>query len=333
MRDNLQTSEVTEFRKPMKSGKKMKSGKRPYMPGFDKYLNPHSTVAELDLVNMAMKEEYLDKEKELELFRAWKEHGDEKARSRLIMSHLRISVSQVSKMKHNYGTENDLIQETVLALMHALDKFDPDKGFRLSTYVRHWIRAGIQDTIMRDATVRMKATAINRRAFFTLGHIDRASETNLRNQGKDPGKEEISEETARMMSLDPARLSEIRLMMPSTSSLNLPITNGDEENGEEIESLLVSEAPTPEETCISNNSAEVAANALEKAFSVLDERETRIIKSRSMSLNPVTLEVLGDEFGISRERIRQVEARALKKLRKKLAQMGIRNPGFITAVR
>jgi len=286
-------------------------------------VKPASAVTDLNLTSRAMREEYLNRELEQELARAWRDNRDIQARERLINSHLRLASKYAAKMKRRPGTENDLMQEAVLGLMRAVDKFDPDRGHCFSTYAQWWIRAAIQEAVMRDnSSVRLKSSSANRTAFFTLPHIEYRAEMALRSADITPTREEVNAEAARMMGLDAARLEEIRSAMPATSSLNAPVAKNEEEIGERID-LLMCDAPTAEEITIRDSNLAYATNALEDAFSVLNAREVRIIRSRAMSLDPLTLEELSQEFGVTRERVRQIEAKAISKLREKLEEMGI----------
>ena len=288
-------------------------------------------IPELNLTEQSMNQEYLSRETEMKLVRSWQEDKDYSARDRIITSHMRIVNSQVAKSRCRPDMKNDLIQEGALGLAHALDKFDPDKNFRFSTYALWWVRTKVQESLMRDSSsVRLKGSSKTRHAFYILPHIDNKAEQVLRNQGKSPTKTEISIESARMMGTDINNLTNIRNSLPKMSSLNDVVSRGEENVGEKID-MLVCDAPTAEETCLRNNGKDFATKALAKVFKVLNDRELRIVESRVMSLDGLTLLELAAEFNISRERVRQIEAAALKKLRNALANMGIKNMDFLNS--
>jgi RNA polymerase sigma-32 factor len=286
---------------------------------------------ELNLVRESMKKEYLSRELEIELSKRWKEHGDEVALNRLVMAHMRIVSGQVAAMKRAKGSENDLMQEGAIGLLKAADKFEPEMGYRFSTYAQWWVKAALQEAVMRDnSAVRLKSSSSNRTAFFTLSHIENRAEINLRRNGKGVTQAEIAEETARMMGISPSRLLEVRSAMPVTSSLNDSVTKGDEEIGEKMD-LLICEKPNPEEDLVKSDSSAHLQGIFAEFMSDLSEREVTIIQRRKMSLEECTLETLSNEFGISRERIRQIEAKALEKMRKSLEARGIKGADFLAS--
>ena len=286
-------------------------------------------VPTLNLKEQSMRQEYLTLEEEQKLARAWRDDQDYDARDRLIRSHLRIACSFISKGRNSADTDNDLFQESVMALTHALDKFDPDKGFRFSTYARTWIRANVTDSRMRYATtVRIKSSSKNRRAFYNLPHIDRSTEQALRNKDQEATITEINAESARKLGMTPENLMDLRNSVPKMNSLNVSISHPEGDIGEKID-MLVCDAPSAEEICIESNAQDFARKVINEALSVLNERERRIVEARGMSLKGLTLGELADEFGISRERIRQIQGNAFKKLRTFLATKGIRDTSFL----
>ncbi len=291
---------------------------------------PSTPLRELNLSASVMRNEYLNRELEIKLAKAWQEEGCEKSRNRLINSHLRLASKLACKMKRTSGSVNDLMQEASLGLMRAADKFDPDSGNRFATYAVWWIKSAIQDAVMRDnSAVRMKSSSTNRTAFFTLSNIERRVELKLRSNGVTPTRHEINEETARMMGMDVAKLEEIKMVMPTSCSLNAPVAINEGVENLEFVDVLECNNPSPEDLVITRSSSAFATNAIAEAMSDLNEREIRIIQARTMALEPLTLEVLSQEFGRTRERVRQLEVNAMKKLRKKLESMGIRNLNFL----
>ena len=291
-------------------------------------------ISGMNLMSQPMSEDYLSRAEELRLALAWRDEGDESARECLIRSHMRLASRFVARTKRRRGLDAamDLAQEALLGLITAVDKFDPDKGYRFSTYARWWIRANVQEAIMRDnSAVRFKGSSPNRMAFFRLSHISDKAEVKLRRAGLDPTKEDILNEAARMMGMSTARLSEIRMSIPTSNSLNDIVSKHEDFYGEKID-LLACDKPNGEDVCVRNSDMSFARETLEEAFSVLDARETRIIKSRAGSLDTITLVDLARELGVSRERVRQLEIRALEKMRGKLEEMGICDTAFANAI-
>lgn len=288
-------------------------------------------LRELNLSASAMKKEYLSRELEIKLSTAWLERGCEKSRNRLVYSHLRLASRLACKMKRNSSSLNDLMQEASLGLMRAADKYDPTSGNRFATYAVWWIKSAIQESVMREnSAVRLKSSSINRTAFFTLANIERRVEMKLRTTGQNPTRREINEESARMMGLDVQRFEDIKNAMPSSSSLNAPVPGAPEGGlNTEFVDILPCNNASPEKLVIKESSSAFAVNAIANAMSELNEREIRIIQSRTMSLEPLTLEVLSQEFGVTRERVRQLEVNAIRKLRKKLEASGISNLNFL----
>jgi RNA polymerase sigma-32 factor len=280
-------------------------------------------AGKLNLTGRSMKEEFLDRETEVVLARAWLDHNDFEARERLITSHLRLASGVVKSMKRNGHSINDLMQEAVIGLMRATDKFEPEYGNRFATYAKFWVKAAVQDAVMRDnSTVRLKSSSKNRTIFFTLTHIEFRAEKRLRQNGENPTDAEITVEAARMMNMDVSRLEEIRNTIPNPSSLDAQIVVDGSETGSRIDRLQCVN-PCPEETLIKSDTNSHAAKILASAMENLNAREVRIIQSRKGSLDPLTLEVLSFEFGVTRERIRQIEVKAMEKLRANLIKLGI----------
>lgn len=290
--------------------------------------NPDA-MQDLNLASASMKNEYLNRDLEVRLAKAWLEQGDETARNRLVNSHIRLASRMARSMLKTNIPLNDLIQEASMGLMKAADKYDPDSGWRFATYARWWIKAALQDTAMRDnSSVRLKSSATNRTAFFSLSKIEDRAESNLRKRGDSVTPENVLDETARLMSITREKLIDVKASLPSVSSLNDIIAKNGESSGEKID-LLISEDDTPEEVIIEESTRAFAANAISEAMNALTERERTIIQKRTMSLDPLTLDELSGEFGVTRERIRQVEVCAMEKLRKRLASIGIKNLNFL----
>lgn len=289
-------------------------------------------MGELNLIGRSMDYEYLSPEIEYELACAWRDHKDETARDRLILSHMRLASRIVRKKKRQKNSENDLMQEAVIGLSRAVENFDPDNGNSFATYASWWIRASLQDAMMRDhSAVRIKSSSANRTAFFTLSHIENRAEIELRKNMKfSPTSGEISDEAARMIGVSSERLGEIKNSLPGTYSLNAPVAKNEEDFGEQID-MLVSEAPSAEEIVVEQSDMANINQILLVAFENLTDRETYIIKNRPMSLDPMTLEELSVVYGVTRERIRQIEARAFEKIRDSLKVMGIEDMSFLNS--
>lgn len=288
-----------------------------------------NAMQDLNLASESMKSEYLDRDIEVTLARAWLDHRDLKARNRLVQSHMRLASKMAAAMVNCDIPMNELIQEAALGLIKASDKYDPESGWRFATYARWWIKAALQDFAMRDgSTVRFKSSATNRTAFFSLGKIEATAERNLRKNGGPITPMKLLEETARLMNIDIERLIDIKKHMPKVSSLNEVVAKNGDEMGEKMD-LLMCESATPEEIVIEESSQAFATNAIAEAMSALTERERIIIQKRTMALEPLTLDQLSGEFGVTRERVRQVEVCALEKLRKRLSSLGLKSPSIL----
>lgn len=288
-----------------------------------------SSAAPLDIMGSAMKQPMLSREEEQRLARAWKDHGCLASRDLLITSHLKLSVKLAYKRAGDDKEYiKDLVQESVFSLMHALDKFDPDLGNRFSTYARNWIQAKIQNEIMSNASVVLiKKTSKNRQSFYTYPGVKNQAEINLRKKGMSPNVGEIAIEAARMVGVSASEFVGIDNAVPRTSSLNTLIGKGDDQI-EGIE-LLADEAPGPEQFCITQDSQSRAVNVIARALEGLTDRERYIIQMRKMAIEPLTLFELAETFNVTSERIRQIEVKALKRLKSLLSKQGIRDLSFL----
>lgn len=270
--------------------------------------------ANLSFIRAAMDAPILEKEHEFNLAKRWKDNQDEKALHELITAYMRLVVSMAHKFKF-YGLPlGDLMQEGNIGLMEAAQRFDPDLGYRFSTYASWWIRASIQDYILKNwSIVRTGSTSAQKSLFFNLRRLraqieagapqEYLSDENITKIAKEL---DVKEEEVRKME---ARLS------GSDSSLNNII--GDE-NGNEWQDLLADNAPNPEEVVTSLKDNKARKSWLNDALDELTERERNIIQDRQLSSKSVTLENLGNELGISKERVRQIEQKALGKLKASL---------------
>jgi RNA polymerase sigma-32 factor len=253
----------------------------------------------------------LGADEEFMLAKRWQEHQDPKAAEKLVASHLRL-VAKIAGGYRGYGLPIvDLIAEGNVGLMQALRKFDPDKGFRFSTYAMWWIRANMQEYILHSwSLVKIGTTAAQKKLFFNLRR--------LKNEMQELNEPIISTETikeiARELNVSEHEVIEMskRLTAPD-QSLNAPLR---EEGNEEWQDWLVDDESNHEEKILERNESQQKNAILETAMKSLNEREYNIITERRLKDPPVTLEVLSESLGISRERVRQIEIRAFDKLQK-----------------
>jgi len=254
----------------------------------------------------------LSEAEELDLDRRWRDGRDEAALARLASSHLRMVV-KMAMGNRGYGLPvAELISEGNLGLVQAIEKFDPERGFRLSTYARWWIRAAIQDYILRSwSLVKMGTTAAQKKLFFSLRKLKRKL--------REVEEGDLSPETVTWIATELAvREDEVvqmnrRLAGPDHSLNASP--RGTEEG--EWQDLLVDEAAVDQETSFAEREELLLRRRmLGAAMKQLDERERHILIERRLRDEPITLEGLGREYSISRERVRQIEVRAYEKLRK-----------------
>lgn len=264
----------------------------------------------------AMGAEMLDAETELMLARAWRDERDERALHRLVTAYMRLAVSMASKYRRYGAPMSDLIQEAGVGLMKAADKFDPDRGVRFSTYAVWWIKASIQDYVMRNwSMVRTGSTSSQKALFFNLRRVRAKIEREEGGMyGLDGGelRDRIAEEVG--VPLRDVEMMEARL---SGSDFSLNAQQAGEEGREWMEALEDESAQADETVSRRHDMTRVRA-WLTEAMSALTAREKMIVIERKLKDDPRTLESLGNELGLSKERIRQLEAQALRKLRKRL---------------
>ncbi|MCI4662133.1 MAG: RNA polymerase factor sigma-32 [Neomegalonema sp.] len=266
-----------------------------------------------------MKAELLDAETEKALARAWRDHGDEAALHRLTTAYMRLAVSMASKYRRYGAAMPDLIQEAGIGLMKAAAKFDPDREVRFSTYAVWWIRASIQDYVMRNwSIVRTGSTSAQKALFFNMrrvrARIEREMEAETGETVPVDVRRQIAEEIG--VSVRDVELMEARLSGPDFS---LNATQSHEEGREWIETIE-DDGETPDESVTRSTDGARMRQWIDKALASLNERERRIVAERKLADEPRTLESLGTEFGLSKERIRQLEAQALRKMRQSLEQ-------------
>lgn len=251
---------------------------------------------------------------------AFAEKKDKEAGQKLIQSHLRLVVKMAGKFR-NYGLPTpDLVSEGNLGLIQALKKFNPHKGFRFSTYAMWWIRAYIQDYILRSwSLVKIGTTVAQKKLFFNLNKIKkRLGITNNQNNALNP--DQIAEISSSLNVSEKEVLQMDSRLSQGDSSLNNVISN-DEGEGKEMGDLLASKDPSPEEISIENQILTRQRAIFQQAFSKLNDREQDILIKRQMAEKAMTLEELSQIYKVSRERIRQIEENAIKKIKKEAQKL------------
>ena len=273
--------------------------------------DPTTQKANMDYIRTSMNEPLLEKDHELELARRWSEEGDEKALHELTQSYTRLVVSVASKFRHYGLPMGDLIQEGNIGLMQAANRFDYKRDLRFSTYATWWIRASVQDYVLRNwSIVRTGTTSAQKSLFFNLRRLRANIEGREEKEGlNDNDRKEIAKELG--VKVKEVEAMESR-MSGSDPSLNARIG---EDGDEEWQSMLADEGPTPEDVAIMTKDAAARSKWLEDALSDLPEREQQIIRERHLTHETVTLEDLGKSLGVSKERVRQLEARAMDRLK------------------
>ena len=253
----------------------------------------------------------LDAEEEYMLAKNWRERGNLKSAHKLVTSHLRL-VAKIAMGYRGYGLPvNELISEGNIGLMQAVKKFDPEKGFRLATYAMWWIKASIQEYVLRSwSLVKMGTTTAQKKLFFNLKKLKQQIAPH---QEGDLKKEQIKEISDRLGVKSEEVVNMNRRMMGQEKSLNEPIKSG--ETGE-WQDWLPSENLDQELFVAQKQELDEKKSLLYEAIKVLNDREKEIIEERKLSNDPKTLEELSKKYKISRERIRQIETRAFEKLQK-----------------
>ncbi len=254
----------------------------------------------------------LAKDEEFMLAKRWREHEDPAAAHRLVTSHLRL-VAKIAMGYRGYGLPiGEVISEGNVGLMQAVKKFEPDKGFRLATYAMWWIRASIQEYILRSwSLVKMGTTAAQKKLFFNLRKAK--SEISALEEG-DLRPEQVSAIATKLGVLDSEVISMNRRLSGPDASLNAPL-RADSEN--EWQDWLEDKEQVSQETTLVDSDEKSKFMALmEDAMGELTDRERHILSQRRLKDDPTTLETLAAEYGVSRERVRQIEVRAFEKLQR-----------------
>ena len=276
------------------------------------------SARDMTLSRTAMKAELLDAETELRLAYAWRDDRCEKSLHRLITAYMRLAISMASKFKRYGAPMNDLIQEAGLGLMKAADKFDPDRGVRFSTYAVWWIKASIQDHVMRNwSMVRTGSTSSQKSLFFNMRRVQARLERESASAGEVLDRHQLRQmiSTEIGVPLHDVEMMEGRL---SGSDYSLNATQSTEDEGREWIDALEDESAQAAETVEHSHDTEQLRAWLLQAMNDLNERERFIVRERKLRDAPRTLESLGQELSLSKERVRQLEAAAFGKMRKSL---------------
>jgi len=253
----------------------------------------------------------LEPQEEYMLAKRWREHGDRVAAHRLVTSHLRL-VAKIAMGYRGYGLPiAEVISEGNVGLMQAVKRFEPEKGFRLATYAMWWIKAAIQEYILRSwSLVKMGTTANQKKLFFNLrkakSRISALDEGDMR-----PDQVKL---IAKRLGVTEQDVIDMNRRLSGDASLNAPIR--DDGDSGEWQDWLMDDRESQEATLVASEELDNRRVALSDALEVLNERERRIFEARRLADEPVTLEDLAVEFGVSRERVRQIEVRAFEKVQK-----------------
>ncbi len=250
----------------------------------------------------------LEPQEEYMLAKRWREHQDPEAAHKLVTSHLRL-VAKIAMGYRGYGLPiSEVVSEGNVGLMQAVKRFEPDKGFRLATYAMWWIRAAIQEYILRSwSLVKMGTTANQKKLFFNL----RRAKSQISALDEGDLRPDQVKTIAHRLGVTEQDVVDMNRRMGGDASLNSPLRD---QNEGEWQDWLVDDAASQESKLVEKEEAGNRLGALQEALSVLNPRERRIFEARRLADDPVTLEALSDEFGISRERVRQIEVRAFEKV-------------------
>lgn len=275
--------------------------------------DPQTQKANITFIRSSMRQPLLDRDHEWDLARRWREQGDVAALHSLVEAYVRLVVAMAAKYR-NYGLPmGDLVQEGNVGLMQAAARFEPDREVRFSTYASWWIRSAMQEFILRNwSIVRTGTTAAQKALFFNLRRLRAKIEDRTGHLLDEEGRAKIATDLG--VSQDEVEAMEVRLSA-ADRSLDAPISDQGEDNWQ---SFLAAEGPNPEDIVVGLRDAETRSAWLAAALAELSERERRIVQLRRLTEEGATLEELGRKLGVSKERVRQLEHRALAKLRRSL---------------
>ena len=275
--------------------------------------DPQTQKANLTFIKASMKEPLLTRDHEFDLASKWRDGGDTEALHELVRSYTRLVVSTASRFRH-YGLPiGDLVQEGNVGLMQAAARFEPERGVRFSTYAAWWIRSAMQDYVLRNwSIVRTGTTAAQKSLFFNLRRLRARIEESTGAPLTDAGRRKIAAELR--VDLAEVELMDMRLGA-ADQSLNAPVGEGGDDDWQDF---LPDRRPNPEEVVALMRDGEIRSRWLAEAMGELSAREREIIRERRLREVGATLEELGRELGVSKERVRQLEHRALVKLRQSI---------------
>ncbi len=274
--------------------------------------DPYTQKANLAYIRDSMNVPMLSREEEEELAHAWVTKKDKRSMHKIVNAHRRLVVAMANKFR-NYGLPlGDLIQEGNIGLLQAIDRFDIEREVRFSTYATWWIRSAIQDYVLRNwSIVRTGTTAAQKSLFFNLRRLkaqinnEDSFETGLNANDVSLIAEELNVKEEEVLKMN-GRLS------GNDQSLNMRLSD---DTNEEWQTFLEDDGPNPEDVVLQMKDSKSRSEWLNSAMKMLNEREVQIIKDRHLQHKTVTLETLGDQLGISKERVRQIEKRAMEKLK------------------
>jgi RNA polymerase sigma-32 factor len=263
----------------------------------------------------------LERDQEYQLAKRWRQRGDRDAANQLVTSHLRLAV-KIAMGYRGYGLPvSEIISEGNVGLMQALNRFEPEKGFRFSTYAIWWIKASIQDYILRSwSLVKIGTTANQKRLFFKL----RSAKSKIAAFESGDLRPDQVASIASSLDVTDQDVVDMNRRLGGDKSINAPL-HEDGETGE-WQDHLVDQSPSPEAIVLEQDDRQHQHNALTAAIDVLDDRERRIFEARHLADEPLTLEELAETFNVSRERIRQIEVRAFEKVRKAARNLATKAP-------
>jgi RNA polymerase sigma-32 factor len=275
--------------------------------------DPQTQKANLTFIKASMREPLLTRDHEFELAQRWRSAGDTAALHELVRAYTRLVVSIAARFRHYGLPVGDLVQEGNVGLMQAAARFEPDRGVRFSTYAAWWIRSAMQDYVLRNwSIVRTGTTAAQKSLFFNLRRLRARIEESSGAPLTDAGRRKIANELH--VDLAEVELMDMRLGA-ADQSLNAPVGDSSEDDWQDF---LPDRRPNPEEVVTSTRDGEIRSRWLAEAMGELSSRERAIIRQRRLQEEGATLEELGRELGVSKERVRQLEHRALVKLRQSI---------------
>ncbi|MDO9416626.1 RNA polymerase factor sigma-32 [Pararhizobium sp.] len=271
-----------------------------------------SVSADRRMIRIAMAAPYLERSEEQILAQAWKDNDDQNARNKIALAHMRLVISMASKFR-NFGLPmGDLIQEGHIGLLEAAARFEPSREVRFSTYATWWIRASMQDYVLRNwSIVRGGTSSAQKSLFFNLRRL----RARLAQGDRQLTSQAIHQEIATALGVNVADVQTMDARLSGNdASLQAPVSSGDSDGAERLD-FMASDEPLPDEQVVTLIDEERRRTWLYSALTNLNERELKIIQARRLADSSATLEDLGMTFGISKERVRQIETRALEKLK------------------